>query len=361
MIPTTTADMTATWLTNALRSAQAIDRATITAVHTEAIGVGVGIMGDLTRATLTYDRVEPAAPASVIVKLTSPHEANRAQGIALGMYTAEIGFYRDLVARTAVRVPQCYLAELDTATGDFVILLEDLSEHRAADQLIGMSLPQAEAAVAALADLHAGFWKRVDDLDWVPSVVHERIKMFAAAWPDLWASFSARFADRLPEGAIAAGERIKDRYWDLMCTLGDSPWTLIHSDFRCDNLFFDTHAAPGEPSVIVIDWQTIARGPGAYDLAYVLGGSLPVSDRREHEERLVRGYHDRLVDAGVRGYDFDHLWLDYRRSHMANTSVAVITGGTMDLANERGRELVGTLGARHFSAVLDLDALELLP
>ena len=192
----------------------------------------------------------------------------------------------------------------------------------------------------------------------MPSVVHERIKALSAAWPDLWTSFSVRFADFLPDGAIAAGERIRDNYWSLMCALGDRPWTLLHQDFRCDNLLFGS--ADGQSDLVVLDWQAIGRGPGSYDLAYLLGGSVTVADRREHEERILRDYHDELIALGVAGYSFDDLWNDYRISHLVNTSVAVLTGGTMDLANERGRELIGTLGQRHFTAVLDLDSVELI-
>ncbi|MDP9464964.1 MAG: ecdysteroid 22-kinase family protein [Actinomycetota bacterium] len=359
MIPTNTADMTARWLTEVLRDAKAIDVSTVVAVDHEPVGAGVGLMGELTRVALTYDDAEPEAPSSVIVKVTSPYEANRAQGIALGMYEAEVRFYNELAGRALVRVPQCYLAELDPATSDFVIVLEDLGGWVVADQVDGMSVQQAEVAADALADLHACFWQRVDDLDWIPSVAHERIKVFSGAWPDLWASFSHRFADRLPEGAISAGEQIRDHYWSLMCTLGDRPWTLLHQDFRCDNLFFG--AAPRDASIVVIDWQGIGRGPGAYDLAYLLGGSLPIDDRRQHEERIVRRYHERIVDQGVSDYTFDDLWADYRLSHLVSTAVPVLTGGTMDLANERGRRLIGTLGERHFTAVLDLRSVDLIP
>ena len=38
----------------------------------------------------------------------------------------------------------------------------------------------------------------------------------------------------------------------------------------------------------------------------------------------------------------------------------VLVGATMDLANERGTELIATLGRRHFSAVVDLAAVELI-
>ena len=358
MIPKTTADMTASWLTDLLRASGAIKSAAVTSVQHEAIGVGIGIMGELTRVRLGYDVVEQDAPASVVVKLTSPFEANRAQGIGLGMYEAEIRFYNELASRSTVRVPRSYLAEIDPTTSDFVIVIEDLSGCTVADQLDGMTIAQAEAATSALAELHSGFWQRVDDIDWVPSVVHERIKTFSGAWPFLWEAFSERFADRLPEGGIAAGELIRDNYWDLMCTLGERPWTLLHQDFRCDNLFFGRDA--NDLEVTVIDWQSIGRGPGSYDLAYLLGGSLTVANRREHEERLVRQYHDQIVERGVSGYSFDDLWTDYRRSHLVNTAVPVLTGGTMDLANDRGRQLIGTLGERHFSAVVDLRSVELI-
>jgi hypothetical protein len=362
VIPIGPAEMTASWFTEVLRDAHAIHTSSVTTVDLEPVGVGIGIMGALTRATLTYDEAEAGAPRAVIVKLISPYEANRAQGVALGVYEAEVRFYNELASRASVHVPCCYLAEFDHATSDFVIVMEDLGGCVAVDQLVGMSLGQAEAAASALADLHGGFWQRVDDIDWVASVVHERIKAFSGAWPDLWASFSTRFADRLPTGAIEAGEKIRDNYWTLMCTLGESPWTLLHQDFRCDNLFFDhrTGGDSGVASVVVIDWQSIGRGPGAYDLAYLLGGSLPVVDRREHEERIVRDYHARIVDKGASNYTFDDLWRDYRLSHMVNTAVPVLTGGTMDLANARGRQLIGTLGERHFTAVIDLHSVDLI-
>ena len=202
-----------------------------------------------------------------------------------------------------------------------------------------------------------GWWGKVQtpELEWVPSVVHERIQGLAGMWPDLWQGFQAKFADRLPEGAIAVGDRIAASYWSLMTTLGARPWTLLHQDYRVENLFF------GDDDVVVIDWQGLGRGPGAYDLAYELGGSMTVDDRRANEERIVRAYFDRLVAGGVTGYSFDDLWRDYRLSHLVNTSTPVLVGATMDLANERGVELIATLGNRHFAAAVDLDAVALIP
>ena len=79
----------------------------------EQVGVGVGLMGELHKVSLGYDRAEPGAPASVIVKITSPFDSNREQGITLGMYEAEVRFYNELAGQASVRVPHCFLAELD--------------------------------------------------------------------------------------------------------------------------------------------------------------------------------------------------------------------------------------------------------
>jgi aminoglycoside phosphotransferase (APT) family kinase protein len=143
-----------------------------------------------------------------------------------------------------------------------------------------------------------------------------------------------------------------------MSWIAEWPWTLLHQDYRVDNLFFDEGSPDG--SVVVIDWQGIGRGPGIYDLCYFLGGSLTVDDRRANERALVETYHARLVERGVADYDLDTLWHDYRFGHLTSCSTAVLVGATFDLANERGKALVETLASRHFQAVVDLDSTALL-
>ncbi len=352
------AEISPAWLTEVLHSSGATT-ATVTAVTTEQVGAGVGIMGELFRAVLTYTEADSGAPASVVVKLPSPYEANRQQGIDLGMYEAEIRFYNELATSTPLRTPGCYFADIVPGTGDFVMVMEDLSELTMADQIEGMTIDQAEVTVASLSQLHNPWWGKVQtpELDWIPSVVHARIEGLAGMWPAIWPIFAEKFGPTLPEGSLAAGEKIAANYWALMSHLGRQPWTLLHQDYRCENIFFDTAKA----EVVAIDWQGLGRGPGAYDLAYTLGGSMRSIERLERERDLVQGYYDRLVSTGITGYSWDELWRDYRISHMVNTATPVLVGATMDLANERGTELIATLGRRHFTAVLDLDAVDLIP
>lgn len=347
-IPTCIADITPVWLTAALGTAPAH----VVDVCPERIGVGVGIMADEWRVTLTYDEPAPDQLTSVVVKLVSSAEENRALADERNLYESEVRFYRELAAQTRTPVPRCFYARKAADAADFVVVMEDLSELAMADQLDGLTLAQAKLAVAALADLHASWWGKVStpELDWIPSIVHPRMKMMADLWPQLWPVFAQRFGADLPEGGEALGEEVRDRYWPLLQELAEDPWTLLHIDYRCENLMFQSDGS----GLVVLDWQSIGRGPGTYDLAYLLGGSLAADVRAAHEEDLVELYHRELVKGGVQDYPLDRLWSAYRLAHrVAGTATVVLIGVGTDLGNERGVELVRTMAHRHFSAAVD--------
>ena len=360
-IPANPAAVTAEWMSEVLhRSGALATDVSVASIQLEPLGAGVGVMGELARIHLDYDGPRGAAPRSVIVKSPSPFEENRAQGVGLGMYEAEIRFMNELDANTTVRTPRVFLADIVSGTAEFVVVMEDLGHLVMGDQVEGVSIDQARDAVLTMANLHAGWWGRVQqpDMEWVPSVVHARIEGLAQMWPALWAGFNAKFASSLPPGGAAAGELIAVHYWAVMNRISEWTWTLLHQDYRVDNLFFDS-ANRDEP-VVVIDWQGIGRGPGIYDLCYFLGGSLTIDDRRAAERSLVEAYHARIVELGVTDYPLERLWHDYRFGHLTSCSTAVLVGATFDLANERGKALVETLASRHFQAVVDHASTDLL-
>jgi len=361
-IPANPASVTADWMTDVLRHAAVLpDSISVTEVSIEPLGAGVGVMGELARVRISYSEQAPlAAPASVIVKSPSPFEENRAQGVGLGMYEAEIRFMKEVDAATAVRTPKVFFCDIVTGTAEFVVVMEDLGHLTMGDQVAGVTVEQARDAVVTMADMHAGWWGKVQtpEMDWIPSVVHPRIEALAQMWPTLWAGFTAKFAYALPEGGLEAGEVISQHYWGAMNRLADWPWTLLHQDYRVDNLFFDGENR--EQPVVVIDWQGIGRGSAVYDLCYFIGGSLTVEDRRAAERSLVESYHARLVERGITDYPLETLWHDYRFGHLTSCSTAVLVGATFDLANERGKALVETLASRHFQAVVDLGSTEMV-
>ena len=95
-------------------------------VSVDATRVGTGQMGDCLRLALAYDG-DTDAPATLVAKLPSSDETSRATGMAMRTYEVEVRFYQELAARLPVRAPRCHHAEIDLATGDFVLLLEDLA------------------------------------------------------------------------------------------------------------------------------------------------------------------------------------------------------------------------------------------
>ena len=357
-IPETIESVTPEWLTNVLHHVGVVPAgAHVSAVDARQVGIGVGIMGVIHQLTLTYAGDAGAAPATMVVKQASTFPANFEQGVALGIYASEDRFYRELATHTALRVPAAYHAEI-ADDGHFVILMEDLSSLRNLDQLDGMTPDQIRHAVVALAQLHGPFWRKVADLEWIPSVVHDRIKGFAAAFPMFWDGTQKNFPNQLPPAARAVGDAVAKHYWEFMDRLGQRPWTLLHMDYRCDNFLYDD-ATPDSP-LVTLDWQSLGRGPGVYDLAYLLGGSITIDDRRAHQDDLLRAYHDELVRQGVTDYPFTDLFEDYRLASLVGMGAAVLVGGGLEMGNDRGTALIASMVERHFALPVDLAALDLL-
>ena len=351
-IPKNRSEVTAQWLEAALKAGSEKNLGSIASIELNQIGEGIGVMGELFRASITY--ASGTGPSAVIVKLPSQADANRQQGIDLGMYEAEVKFYDSLAAKTTARLPRSYYTASEAGTANFVILMEDLGHLSMVVQMDGMNAAQTSAAIRSLAALHASWWGKVEttEMEWVPSVIHDRIVNFGAMWPMLWEMYQPKFGHVLPEGAVEFGNWLSVNYWEAVKEFATSPWTLLHLDYRVDNLMFDTDLNSPD-AVAVIDWQSVGRGPAGYDLAYLLGGSVTVEDRRKYEDQWLHEYHDEITRLGV-SYAFEDLYKDYVRAHViGGTSTAVLTGATFDLGNERGVALIASMGERHFAAPLD--------
>ncbi|NKB98764.1 MAG: DUF1679 domain-containing protein [Pseudomonadales bacterium] len=322
------------------------------------IGQGVGIMGDIYRVGLQYEKQAAEAPSSLVVKLPSSFEENRTQGVALGMFEAEVRFYNELADQVAVGLPKVYRADIVSGAADFVIVMEDLSDLQMVDQAVGMTADQAMTAVNILAHVHAVWWDRAKDetMDWIPSMVGPRIEFVDQALGEMLPVFLDAFENALPDGGRELYERFTGNYLKVNRVVADrSPWTLVHQDFRVENLLF---GEAGSDRMVVLDWQGIGRGPGAYDLGYLLGGSMAPELRREHESRLLAAYHNQLSTLGVTDYSAQQLAEDYAIAHLqGGLATAMFVGGGMDLSNERGRELAATMASRHATAALDHDGL----
>jgi hypothetical protein len=314
-------------------------------VHTEPIGDGVGLLASLTRVELADGR-------RFVVKAPGSDAGNRGIAVRFGYYAREAGTYRWLLPRDGVQAPRCY-AVLDGRDGP-VLVLEDLGRLHPGDQLAGATVAQAGAAADLAGALHAAFWNdpALAACAWLPGPDDEVVAGYGRLFELTWDAFRARAGDGIPAEHLDAAERAVARF-DAVCrAFARAPRTLVHGDFRLDNLLFDD-----DGRATAIDWQLAAWGRGAYDLALFAAGSMDPDVRRGVEDELVERYHRALVAHGVEGYSLDDCRRDYRFGHVLNlpnpvTALVAVDGGT-----ERGRRMLMANARRALAAVADHEPL----
>jgi ecdysteroid kinase len=357
VFPRAPEDVTASWLDGVLRDSGSLRAGRLTGF--ESAVVGTGQMGTSVRYRLSYDGDATDAPRSVVCKFASSDPTSRSTGVTLRTYEVEVSFYRDVARTVGMTIPACLAAEIDLATGEFVLVLEDLAPCVQGDQLAGCTVDQAALAMDELAKLHAPRWNdpALATVEWLNRNNGDEAQAFSEVFlPQLLPGFLDRYADRLQPDEVQLAELLMQRIGRFIRDR-PGPRAVQHGDYRLDNMLFGT--AEGGHPLAVVDWQTVVWGPPAFDASYFLGAGLPVDDRRRHERELVRRYHEGLRAGGVTDYSWDALWLDYRRYAFGGFLMA-LGASMMVVQTERGDEMFMTMIRRHGAQIADLDAAALL-
>lgn len=361
--PTTIEAISAPWLTDVLRGTGILRRATVRAVDVQAIGQGVGFLSGRARVTISYDQAEEGAPATVVVKLPASIKEGMDFAESTHAYEREIRFYREVAPRTPIRVPRMFATIMEPADNVFILVMEDLKGLTTGDQVTGMSRAQVLAAVRTIAPLHALWWNgdQCQALPWVPSV-EQQLKMLSLTPENLrhaWPLFLENFGDAVPPGGRALGERIIHRLEGILAAFVKGTRTLVHFDYRADNLFLDdlTRKAP----IVVVDWQLAMWGLGAYDIARLVGGSILPGERGGHHEELVECWHEGLVAGGVTGYTIEQAWHDYRLSAIMAMLNPVLVHYMFKTGGERGTALGAAMTERFFCDLVECGAEAVVP
>ena len=357
MFPRSPDDVTPDWLGRVLREAGLAGPAEVTALAPSRVGTGQ--MAASVRYGLTWDRDVPGAPRSVIGKFASADPASRATGQSLRSYEVEVEFYRHVACTVDIRTPACHFADIDLATGEFVLVLEDLAPCVPGDQLAGCTPDQAALAMHELAKLHAPRWgdERLAAYDWLDRNNTPAALEFGLVFlPTLLPGFLERYGSRLESEYVRLAEALMT---NLGRWMGDrpGPFAVQHGDYRLDNMLFGEPCSP--KPLTVVDWQTVSWGPPLVDASYFLGAGLAPSDRRAHEESLLREYHDTLIALGIEEFTWQACWEEYRRRTFYGVLMAVVAP-MLVVRTERGDDMFMTSLARHAQQVLDLEAEELL-
>ena len=346
-IPVSPQQVTAPWLSEVL-GADVTD-VTVT-------GVGTGQTGATYRVAVGY-RAEAGLPASFVVKLPAQDEAVR-ERVALS-YRSEHAFYTKIADTLAVPLPRCYHCDIDGDAARFVLLLADMAPAEQGDQIRGCTPAEAALALTALAGLHGPRWCDPAWLTLAATVMPKPDEATAHGLGEVTKLAVATTVDKLGARMSAADRATVEESATLIADwLLRAPerFSLLHGDYRLDNLLFD----PDRTRVTVVDWQTLAVGLPARDLAYFLATSLHPGDRNTCERELVAAYHRTLVeDFGVGGYDAESCWYDYRYG-MLQIPLITTLGFAFSAATERGDDMALTMLQRGSSAIRELGTLELI-
>jgi hypothetical protein len=300
-------DIDETWLTAALGS------------RWPGIVVDSVARTGLVRGAATKVRLRPEyapsgyadLPGSVWVKIgLEPHSAYL--GEVVQIYANEARAYAEVLPHVDINRPCSFHTATQESPGQGVVVLEDLGERGVVlpEPPAPLTVAQVDAGLGQLAALHGQTWSGrspsaavlgnvmdgassslYDSLITAVDGAMKSIRAFAAPW-------SLLDRDRFVEGLAAY------RAW-----VAEGPACLLHGDAHMNNLYFERDGSAG-----FLDWQMCGHGRWAHDVGYFVGSALDLTDRRDHEEALLRSYIEALGAAGAPAPGFNEAWLDYRRS-----------------------------------------------
>lgn len=269
------------------------------------------------RYSLSYNQrgIDAGLPETVFAK-ASPSVLTRMSNGVSGTMEQEGRFYNELRASlpAGVEAPKGYHSAWDMSTYRSIHVLEDLVATKNAifcDPTTIIDRAQAEQLVTLLATLHGHFY----DADALTGQY-----AWLKSYPDWWHN-NLQFFDikgTAAKGILRAEPvlptalfRRRDQFWrGFLQSVGnhyDLPQTLLHGDVHMGNWYIT-----GSGKMGLCDWQCVSRGHWSRDLAYALGTTLTIENRRAWERDLLAYYLDVMGRvSGVR-VSFDVAWDNYR-------------------------------------------------
>lgn len=323
----------AAWLTTVLREAQVLPQGQRAVTAVESTTMSAVFNSHTSRLQVQYS---PDVPATATATLPTRFVLKRNIAADWGLEAGEdeVRFYNHIASlhdHPAIIIP-CYAAAHDPESRNSYVLLQDLSETHAPpltrDQQISIvegipSPTHLEGVIDTLAQLHAYWWQhplqQTNTFEigyW--SRNQERFEQYlqrrTRSWEDLITHESAWFpADlrALYEQALTQLPAYWERYLQPRFE-ARKHLTLSHGDAYFANFLSPRGASSG--TTYLLDWQSYSFDVAAEDLVNMCASFWTSQQRNEGQRELhiLRRYHTRLQNYGVRNYSWDDLLTDYR-------------------------------------------------
>lgn len=310
------------------------------------LGDAPGASSVVERVRLTYSEPSAGSPSVVIVKRSGLAEMSEDIKASLPpMWRNEAGFYSQIARKIGTVSPRCWYAESSEDGQSGLLVLEDLSDWAASDQHDGLTIAELDAAIAAIAPMHAWSWDADarPDLAWVDFNTY----LMAAKVPAMWPAARATIEAKHP-GFAQMGDELYPLFPRILEVSAGRVHCLVHGDFRGDNLRMQGADDAGY-DVAVFDFANLFRGVGAHDIARLMAGSPRSQPTLEEHERACAIWHDALVAQGVADYSRDDAWFDYLLGLTIATEFSTLVD-LVEMADPRNRETFDRMSTRIHSA-----------
>ena len=352
-IPSSIDDITPEWLTAALNEGG--EACSVASLDQVEIGAGLGVSASIYRITPTYS--SGSGPETVIAKVRQVDELAAMRSFMLQFYQREASYFRDVAPGSKVKVPQAWWAQASEETPDYCILLQDLGGLRTVNQLDGLGPDDTKSALTQLAQHHAEWWERRDALAELRCNFPISHEMYPLILPGLFDNGYVEICKHLdvPDIVHRIAPLFGGRIGAMLAKLGDAPLTLLHGDYRADNLMFDPDGSPW-----VLDWQITGAGTPAYDLGYFLSQSLQSDDLAAHEDELIGHYVSQLEASGVDPSTIGDLTFAYRLAVLQCLVYPVVAGEGIASGDPSAIPLYQEMLSRAAAAIDRLDGFDLL-
>lgn len=351
---------------------------------------GESVLSDILAVDVEYSVGARQLSLSLIIKLLPQDPFSRFFVTEAQFDLREIKFYTKVVPELQkfqkeyissdieLPIPQCYHARYNTDSDTLtqsVLVLENLKMrgYSGCEFSKGLTLPQAQAALEAVARLHAlslclkvkegvPLDERYPFLFQTARASDSYQQLVERGLPQL-----AHFLERRPglepvlENLTALRPNTKDIIAALLAP--EEPLALItHTDFWCNNLLFtEDHACA------ILDWQMVTYSRPTNDVALLLVSSLPTDLRRNNTDSLLDTYWNALTETALRlkvdiqsdlGYDRQKLATDFRKSLLLALLLCI---GSVDVALGdplTEQRLLDVLHDLHSDGILTMDILD---
>jgi hypothetical protein len=325
-----------------------------------------GSDGTSSRRAIRVHHNPAGEAAGLPERLFAKSSASLSSRLLLGITGITLGeaiFFNELRPRVQLRGPRAYFAAADPRTARSIVLMDDLAAY-------GWAFPDpmhdhidehdTRAMAEQIATYHAAFWNGRTApvaLASLPSTLQfqQRLNQRAACARQFQVGLD-RSRALLPDGLWQRRAELWPAFMHSLQLNTEGAQTLLHQDLHQGNWLRDPDRKIG-----LYDWQCVARGGWALDLAYALIATLDPADRHAWQHDIVHHYLATLIDHGITAPAFKDAWLDVSRQTLHAFVFGVFTNGQPRFAPElQPRDYTLRSIERIAQAVHELNTLDAL-